>query len=405
MRYSINLKISVLFTLAFIFICTLFATLGAIENDNFKALQRSKAKQLINHLASDNLHDIKTYFLENDYKLIKNIRFAQRVFSEGEILMRIENKLAVFEDLEYNNSNFLKITRSNKILLFKNTKVLEINYIILASFLFCIVLIIFLYFSVLKSLAPLKALQQKIKKVARGEVDFVGYSLQQNNEIGEIAFEFDRAIEKIKELLLSRQLFLRTIMHELKTPIGKGRIIAELLEDDKQKERFIRVFARLDMLVNELAKVESVLSRNYNLNFRKYHFSLILEQAKEYLMNEQINELLAVNIIYDPILEVDLELFSSMLKNLIDNALKYSDDGRVEVISDRNYFLVKNSGKRLKHSFENYLKPFFREEHQEVGGMGLGLYIINHICNIQGFNLIYEYENNHHIFKVVFSQR
>ena len=39
---------------------------------------------------------------------------------------------------------------------------------------------------------------------------------------------------------MSRQLFLRTIMHELKTPIGKGRIVSEMIEDDTQKEQIGR---------------------------------------------------------------------------------------------------------------------------------------------------------------------
>lgn len=405
MSYSINLKISILFALAFIFICTLFATLGGIENDNFQKSQREKTKFLIQSLNQNEDFDLKQYFIDNDFKVVKNAKLIQRVLNKGEFLMRIENKLGVFSDLEYNNRNFLRIQSNNTSLLLKNNKILEINYIILFAFLFCIVLIIFLYFSVLKSLAPLKALQIKIKKVARGEVDFIGYSHHQNNEIAEIAYEFDKAIDKIRELLLSRQLFLRTIMHELKTPIGKGRIITEFLEDKIQKSRLIKVFERLDMLVNELAKVELVLSRNYNLDFKSYHFSLILEQAKEYLMLENIDEKVRVKILSDPALEVDLELFASMLKNLIDNAIKYSSDNTCEVYCDKTYFYVKNRGKKLKYDFEHYLKPFVREENNAVGGMGLGLYIINHICNLQGFNLVYEYENNHHIFKVLFKER
>ena len=42
----------------------------------------------------------------------------------------------------------------------------------------------------------------------------------EQDEIGQVAVEFDNAVCKIRELIRSRQLFLRAIMHELKTPIG-----------------------------------------------------------------------------------------------------------------------------------------------------------------------------------------
>lgn len=57
----------------------------------------------------------------------------------------------------------------------------------------------------------------------------------EQDEIGQVAVEFDNAVCKIRELIRSRQLFLRAIMHELKTPIGKGRIVSEMVANETQK--------------------------------------------------------------------------------------------------------------------------------------------------------------------------
>ena len=62
-------------------------------------------------------------------------------------------------------------------------------------------------------------------------------TLNADDEIANVAIEFNNAVCKIRELIRSRQLFLRTIMHELKTPIGKGRIISEMVQDEMQKSR------------------------------------------------------------------------------------------------------------------------------------------------------------------------
>lgn len=403
MNYSINLRISILFILAFIFICSLFASLGNIESEGFEEAQKERVIRLIKRLKANTSQEIKDYFSENDYKLLKNKNLIRRIYNKGDFLYRLTNESASFIYIEYNKHNFLHVKYEEKEYLFKNERVVSVNFFMLFAFLFCVALIIALYFSVLKSLAPLKKLQIKIRKVANGELDFLAYNYTKNDEIAEIATEFDKTMEKFRDLLFSRQLFLRSIMHELKTPIGKGRIIAEFLESQKQKNRLIKVFERLDNLVNELAKVELILSKNYTLVLEKYHFSLILKQAKEYLMLENVDKKISTIINYDPLLRVDLDLFSTMLKNLIDNALKYSNDGKCEVSCEKNFFQVKNKGLPLKYEFSHYLQPFVREDNKStIKGMGLGLYIINHICSIQGLNLVHEYEKDHHNFKIFF---
>ncbi|MBL1244361.1 MAG: hypothetical protein COA39_008230 [Sulfurimonas sp.] len=75
-----------------------------------------------------------------------------------------------------------------------------------------------------------------------------------------MANEFNNAAKKISALIESRNLFLRNIMHELKTPITKGRFSVEMLEDTKHKERLLNIFIRMDSLINEMALVEEISS-------------------------------------------------------------------------------------------------------------------------------------------------
>ncbi|HEC1747263.1 TPA: HAMP domain-containing histidine kinase, partial [Campylobacter lari] len=274
----------------------------------------------------------------------------------------------------------------------------------LLSFFFSLILIIFLYFSVLRSLMPLKILKKKIKNISAGKIEPLSEYSQINDEISEISFEFDHAINKIQELVKSRQFFLRMIMHELKTPIGKGRIVCEMLDNQKQKDRLVAIFERLELLIDEFGKIEKVLSRNCQLNLQTYHLSLILEQAEDYLMRDDFYQKVKITYKEDTMIVADLELFSLMLKNLIDNAIKYSVDKACEIICSGDYIIVRNKGIQLKKTFDYYLKPFVREHNTQVEGMGLGLYIINNICNLHGYNLTYSYEDGYHTFKIVFSR-
>ncbi len=102
-----------------------------------------------------------------------------------------------------------------------------------------------------------------------------------------VANEFDRAVKKISALMNSRQLFLRTIMHELKTPIGKGRIVSEMIEDEKSKQRLIDIFERLDILISEFSKIEQLVSKSYSPNFKEYNLIYIVEHSIDLLMLEE----------------------------------------------------------------------------------------------------------------------
>ncbi|EFK97174.1 two-component sensor histidine kinase, partial [sediment metagenome] len=102
-----------------------------------------------------------------------------------------------------------------------------------------------IYMWIQKSLKPLANLKDKIIKFSHGDLDIRCIS-ENNDEIADVANEFNNAVVRIKELLNSRHLMLRTMMHELKTPIAKGRIASEMLSDEKQKQRIIRSFDRLN---------------------------------------------------------------------------------------------------------------------------------------------------------------
>ena len=252
----------------------------------------------------------------------------------------------------------------------------------------------------MNSLMPLKKLSSDIRKFGAGNMDVNIAKPDSNDEIAKVAIEFDAAASKIKELIRSRQLFLRTIMHELKTPIGKGRIVSEMVQSQTQKSRLIAIFERLDMLINEFGKIEQLLSKSYALNYQESYFSNILEQARDMLMMEKFEEKVSVDIRQDVLLRVDFALFSLAIKNLIDNALKYADDKKAQVICDKDGIIVKNLGEPLQKPIEYYLQAFIREKDNKSGGMGLGLYIIDHICQMHKFSLKYSYEDGYHAFKI-----
>lgn len=408
MKVTINLKITVLFATAFLFVCALFVLLGKVQIDSYLTNEQSRQKEIVEkiiyNLERKEGFSVHEYLLSKSFKLVENERNIKHIVAKGEKVLRINSLHGSFSSIIYHNQIFFYVEQLNTKHLYELNASARLEYLFLLSFFFSLILIIFLYFSVLRSLMPLKILKKKIKNISAGKIEPLSEYSQINDEISEISFEFDHAINKIQELVKSRQFFLRMIMHELKTPIGKGRIVCEMLDNQKQKDRLVAIFERLELLIDEFGKIEKVLSRNCQLNLQTYHLSLILEQAEDYLMRDDFYQKVKITYKEDTMIVADLELFSLMLKNLIDNAIKYSVDKACEIICSGDYIIVRNKGIQLKKTFDYYLKPFVREHNTQVEGMGLGLYIINNICNLYGYNLTYSYEDGYHTFKIVFSR-
>ncbi|HEG2607220.1 ArsS family sensor histidine kinase [Campylobacter sp. W0066.1] len=408
MKVTINLKITVLFATAFLFVCALFVLLGKVQIDSYLTNEQSRQKEIVEkiiyNLERKEGFSIHEYLLSKSFKLVENERNIKHIVAKGEKVLRVNSLYGNFSSIIYHNQIFFYVEQLNTKHLYELNASARLEYLFLLSFFFSLILIIFLYFSVLRSLMPLKILKKKIKNISAGKIEPLSEYSQINDEISEISFEFDHAINKIQELVKSRQFFLRMIMHELKTPIGKGRIVCEMLDNQKQKDRLVAIFERLELLIDEFGKIEKVLSRNCQLNLQTYHLSLILEQAEDYLMRDDFYQKVKITYKEDTMIVADLELFSLMLKNLIDNAIKYSVDKACEIICSGDYIIVRNKGIQLKKTFDYYLKPFVREHNTQVEGMGLGLYIINNICNLHGYNLTYSYEDGYHTFKIVFSR-
>lgn len=205
--------------------------------------------------------------------------------------------------------------------------------------------------------------------------------------------------KKTTQLLLnSRQLFLRTIMHELKTPLAKGRIASELISDQKQKERMSLIFEKLEFNINEFSKIEEILSKQYKINKKSYQIDTIINSSIEMLMVDSNKDKIIFENIYNQELLVDLELFSRAIKNLIDNALKYSIDKKVLISYQKNQIKFISTGDKLSKPLEDYLKPFHNDTYLMNHGMGIGLYIVNEILHIHNKTLDYQYKNKQNIF-------
>jgi len=266
--------------------------------------------------------------------------------------------------------------------------------------LFIDISLIWFYIFLYKKLKPLSRLKNEINKFSDGNLDInTSVEDEAKDEISEISNEFNNAIEKIRNLNNSRKLFLRNVLHELKTPITKGKLVSDSLDEGRKKSILQRAFLRLEYLLEEFVKLEELTSGHIQLDKKEYRVVDLLDQALDILLIDRDK----IDIYTNPTtINVDFDLFSISLKNIIDNAMRYNTKGKPEIVINKDSLIIKNHGKPLKKTFEEYLKPFNREYESIDKGLGLGLYITDNIIKYHGFKLFYYYSNDYHIFKIQF---
>ncbi len=256
------------------------------------------------------------------------------------------------------------------------------------------VLSFFLY--VIRRIWPLRELKHAIKEFSRGGLD-VHTSMSGKDEIAEVSNEFENAISTIRQLQESRNLFLRNIMHELKTPIAKGKLISDLIDDEKNAQRLRKLFDRFEHLLGEFAKIERVTSNELRLKKKRFRTVDILDNALDILMVDK--DAIEITIADESEIEADFELMSVALKNLIDNALKYGASRPVVSIG-RESVTIASLGDVLDEALFGHV--FNRKFEDSAKGLGLGIYITKNIIEKHGFRLEYRHEEGMNLFSIYF---
>ncbi len=254
--------------------------------------------------------------------------------------------------------------------------------------------LISMYLLLWRNLLPLKHLYEQIKRYGEGEK--IPHIISQGkDEIALISNAFYTALEKQNKLRSSRELFLRNIMHELKTPIMKGKLIVELEEPSSNTTLLGKLFSRMEHLIIQMAQIEKMHA--FHLQRAPVSISTMIATAVERLVihDEKIS--------CDPCdqrITVDQELFTSALQNLIDNAVRHATSLPIHITCDNHSICIQNKGEPLKRPVEEALQAFVTERSE--GGLGLGLYIAQAVCEMHGFHLNYTYEKEVHTFCIRF---
>ena len=262
-------------------------------------------------------------------------------------------------------------------------------YSIAYSYLTIVLIISISFVLILQRLRPLIRLRRKIALFGNGDLN-ISFKTSGYDEIALVSNELESTREKINSILESRTLFLRNIMHELKTPIAKGTIATQMLQTTKQRDRFSSIFGRLESLVSEFALIEEVTSINNKNDFKEYRLVDIIDGAIDMAMVDR--SAVTINIGAGTKISANYRLYTTAIKNMIDNGIKYSTDGHVKILITNSELCFESSGECISHPLQYYIEPFTKDNPSK-NSFGLGLYLVDSILKAHDQVLAHEYDN------------
>jgi two-component system OmpR family sensor kinase len=265
---------------------------------------------------------------------------------------------------------------------------------LLYSYATIIVAISISFLMIFRKLRPLVLLRRKIADFGDGDLS-ISFKTSGSDEIALVSNELEATKEKINTILESRTLFLRNLMHELKTPIAKGTIATQMLQSDKQRNRFKSIFSRLESLVREFAFIEEVTSLDDKKDFKEYRLVDVIDGAIDMAMIDKTS--ICVDIPAGQKIKVNYALYTTAIKNMIDNGIKYSKDSKVKISMNDEELMFESRGECLTHPLSYYIEPFTKDNPSK-NSFGLGLYLVDSILKAHDQVLAHQYNDGVNCF-------
>ena len=231
--------------------------------------------------------------------------------------------------------------------------------------------------------------------------------LRESNELITIQYEKIKESEKIKDK------FINITAHELKTPIQPILMLTDILyykiKDETHRElleMILRNAKRLKRLSDNLLDITKIETQSLNLNKKFFNLNILISEVLKDYVNKQKNQL-KVEIVYyfkhkaDIFLEADRDRISQVIRNLLDNALKFTmhSNQTVFVIVDKKegqkqvIVSVKDTGEGISNEVLPKLFTKFTTS-DSTTGTGLGLYICKNIVEAHGGRIRAENNSN-----------
>ena len=259
------------------------------------------------------------------------------------------------------------------------------------------------YYLVYRVYKPISQLKEATKHIGAGDYSY-RVEIDGENEFAYLGVAFNKMADDLSALESSRRSFIANVSHELKTPMTTiGGYIDAIMDGtisaDKQNHYLqiisseVKRLSRLVVAMLNLSKIEAgerkLSKKEVNLSSMLFEVVLSFEQRIE----QNNIEIIGLDSIGDISATVDSDMIYQVFYNLVDNAVKFTDNGgRVALrLTEQNgkavFRIINECSGITKEDLSKIFERFYkvdRSRHFDTQGFGLDLYIAKTIVGMHG---------------------
>lgn len=287
---------------------------------------------------------------------------------------------------------------------------LFLSFLITILIYFIIINIIFSEYIVRTIVKPIKKIsefskfqteREKFEPILHSRNDEIGQLMDNLNELHSKLYDYTVYLQNENN---QKDIFIKASSHQLKTPIASAIMLTNSMMDKigkyKDRDRYLPV------LKEELLHIKKMVDRILKMNTYDENKKTTLD-IRQLCQNmiEKYRTLIEKNhldyeIKGELVVHLNEDMMIFILDNLIENAIKYTQDSKFEIFLENNRIQVINYNASIQEENLKYIfEPFFREI-QDNTGTGLGLYISKYYARKMGLTLNVKSENNRVEFSI-----
>lgn len=344
---------------------------------------------------------------ERIYRSNDSINFHVDVNKVKEVLKRKEVRFGV-EDLEVLGTVF--VTPEGRIVVFagavdqysaENAKDLK-NILIALFLLFVFIVVISGWFFAGRAVNPISEVIKQVDLLSPKRLDQRLETADAEDEIGKMVATINRLLERIESAFRFQKTFIANVSHELKNPLTKisSQLEVSLLNERNTADYKQTIASVLEDTQDLAAITESLLELNkisvsdYQAGFQIIRMDEVIWEARSLAQKLNANYKVLFDTQFMPddeellMLKGDEKLMLTAIKNLMENACKFSPNKQAQVhlaINNQHIYIeVKNEGKGIPEADLPFIfQPFFRGENTaNAKGYGIGLSLVERIIHL-----------------------
>ena len=226
-------------------------------------------------------------------------------------------------------------------------------------------------------------MSEGVNQVSQGNLNHK-IRIKRKDELGRLAYSFNSMTDQINTMIQAQRQLLLDVSHELRSPLTRMRVGLELMDNSKTKKGIHEDLIQMEQMISEILESER-LGNNYgNLRIEDADLVGVIKEVVQIYENSEPG----ISLMEAPknlLMKFDKERIKIVLKNILENALKYSKTSNKNIEVSCN-----NSDKQVVITIVDYgegvpekdlpllFEPFYRVDasrSKETGGYGLGLHL------------------------------